>query len=58
MTITAIYEKAREDGTAVRVAMMGDEVAINGEWFRKSEYRRFVQHCGGLFAAVNKEFIK
>lgn len=57
-TIFEIFEQARVDGTTVRIAEDGNKVCVNGDWFRKSEYRRFVQHCGGLFAAVNKEFIR
>lgn len=58
MTIFEIFSQAREDGTTVRIAQSGSKVCINGEWFGMPEFKRFVQHCGSLYTAVNKEFIK
>lgn len=58
MTITAIFEKARVDGTAVRVAMMGDEVAINGEWFGMAEWKKFKRDNVRLLSSVSVQFIK
>lgn len=50
--------KAREDGTAVRVAMMGDEVAINGEWFGMAEWKKFKRDNVRLLSSVSVQFIK
>ena len=58
MTITAIFEKAREDGATVRVAMMGDEIAINGEWFGMAEWKNFKRDNVRLLSSVSVQFVK
>lgn len=58
MTIFDIFHWAAEDGTTVRIAEDGDKVCINGDWFRKTEYRNFIKRCGALWNNVNKEFIR